>query len=508
MQTQMIDKKKVRESIVQNLLKKYKFATLENTKEMLMYEDGVYVGKGNPERIIAEKAREVLGDECSKNDIAEIVNTVQIETFVDADFFDKVGKDLVCVSNGVLKLQLGSYSKKSLLESRCHRCKLWYNPDAKDIFHPCPYEDEYTARVDPTPLVGISKYEELVKNCPHFEEVFVGFLLHDKNMPFLNKIPVEYNPNAKCPANEKFLHEILDSEEDIQAIYEFAGYCLYRDYKFATSFLFIGEGSNGKSTLLKFLAFFLGTLNVSHLELQELNGFRVAELRGKLANFCSDLSDVALVNTGLFKQLTGNDFIDAELKFVQRLVTFINYAKMAYSCNKIPENRNDDTLAYWRRWILFNFTKVFDSEHGNEDKNTLEKLTSPEEMSGFLNKAIEGLQRLLKNGKFSNDKGTEYTKMMWTANDTVKIFTDECLEVETGAYVPKSNVYEAYLEFCRERKFSGYEDNAVFGRKLHRYIRCFVTQKTIAEVRGVWCYQGFKLKLKEVTQSQLGDSFQ
>jgi P4 family phage/plasmid primase-like protien len=503
MQTQMIDKKKIRESIVQNLLKKYTFATLENTREMFMYEDGVYVGKGNPERIIAEKAREVLGDECSKNDIAEIVNTLQIETFVDADFFDRVSKDLVCVSNGVLKLQFDSSLKTNLLESKCHKCKSWYNPDAENALHPCPYEDDYSTRIDPT--TKTFNYEELVKNCPHFEEVFVGFLSHDKNTPFLNKIPVDYNPNAECPANEKFLHEILDSEEDVQAIFEFAGYCLYRDMPNHTSFLFIGEGSNGKSTLLRLLTVFLGEENVSHLELQNFHRFNVAELRGKLANFCSDLPEVALVDTGLFKQLTGNDFIDAELKFVQRHVTFTNHAKMAYSCNKIPENRNDDSLAYWRRWILFNFTKVFDGEHGNEDKKILEKLTTPEEMSGFLNKVLEGLQRLLKNGKFSNDKGTEYTKMMWTANDTVKIFSDECLEVETSAYVPMSNVYEAYLEFCRERKFSGYEDNKVFGRKLHRYVRCFANQKTIENMR-IWCYQGFRLKAKEQTQIQFGDS--
>lgn len=504
MQTEMIDKKKIRESIVQNLLKKYTFATLENTREMFVYEDGVYVGKGKPERIIAEKAREVFGDECSKNDISEIVNTVQIETFVDADFFGKVSKDLVCISNGVLKLQLGSYSKTNLLESKCHRCELWYNPDAENASHLCPYEDDYSTRVDPT--TKISNYEELIRNCPHFKELFAGFLPHDKNMPFLNKIPVSYNPNAKCPANEKFLHEILDSEEDIQTIYEFAGYCLLRDYPIHLSFMFVGEGSNGKSTLLNLLTTFLGEMNVTHTLLQNLHSFNVAELRGKLANFCSDLPDVALVDTGMFKQLTGNDIIDAELKFVQRHLSFKNYAKMAYSCNKIPENKNDDTVAFWRRWIIFNFTKVFDGEHGNEDKNILEKLTTLDEMSGFLNKALEGLQRLLKNGKFSNQKGIEYTKMLWTANDTVKIFSEECLEIETSAYVPKANVYESYLEFCKERKFSGYEDNAVFGRKLHRYARCFDVQKTIAEVRGIWCYQGFRLKVKEQTQTQLGAS--
>ncbi len=81
---------------------------------------------------------------------------------------------------------------------------------------------------------------------------------------------------------------------------------------------------------------------------------------------------------------------------------------------------------------------------------------------------------------------------MWTANDTVKIFCDLMIEEEPMAVVPKTKVYDAYLEFCKKSKYNGYEDNRVFGRKLHKYCRCFDVQRIIDDVRGVWCYQGFQ----------------
>jgi putative DNA primase/helicase len=337
-------------------------------------------------------------------------------------------------------------------------------------------------------------------------------------IPFLNRLDVDWKnsyENSDCPAIDKFLHEILATEDDVKAIYEFIGYCLYRRYPVQKAFMFVGEGSNGKSTVLELIKRFLGSANCSHISLQDMsNRFAVAELHGKLANFYADLKDIALVDTGNFKMLTGgNDSFAAERKFVQRRLNFVNCAKFAFSCNKIPENKNDDTTAFWRRWVIFNFTKVFDEEHSNCDPNILDKLTTKSEFEGLLVKAVEGLHRLLKNNKFSNDRGITYAKTMWTQNDTVKIFCDDMLNIEPMAYVPKTKVYETYLEFCRKRKFHGYEDNSVFGRKLHRYVRCFDVQRKIDDVRGVWCYQGFSLKnnglrntsLSEATEARGGD---
>lgn len=442
-----IDKVKTRESIVQNLLGNFTFATLENTREIYVYENGVFVSKGKPERIITEKAREILKESCTRYDINEIINTIQVESFENYDFFENVDKNLVCVANGILNL-----STKELKE---------WNPE----------------------------------------------------IPFLNKIDVIYDPEKfrECPLIDKFLHEVLSSEEDVLAIYEYAGYCLLRDYPFHKAFMFEGSGNNGKSTLIMLLVCFLGTLNISKLELQQLQRFNIAELHGKLANFCADLRDVAFVETGLFKWLTGGDYIDAEIKFIQRHLNFINYAKFCFSCNEIPDNPYDDTDAFWNRWTIFQFTKVFDFEHGNEDKNIIQKITTPEELSGFLVKALEGLERLLKNGKFSNDRGIDYTKKMWTANDTVRIFVDEGIETDiSNCGIPDPVLFEGYSEFCKNRGFTSYEEPSVFGRKFKKYldkkkIAISRRQLTISGIRGVWCYVGIKLKPTQTEETKIED---
>ena len=56
----------------------------------------------------------------------------------------------------------------------------------------------------------------------------------------------------------------------------------------------------------------------------------------------------------MFKMLTGNDTVSGEHKFKDRF-DFRSYAKLIFSCNKIPETK-DKSIAYFRRWIIINFT--------------------------------------------------------------------------------------------------------------------------------------------------------
>src|SRR5208337_5133071 len=99
----------------------------------------------------------------------------------------------------------------------------------------------------------------------------------------------------------------------------------------------IGDGSNGKSTLINLIKALIGLKNVSSRGLQELemNRFAKADLYGKLANLYADLPDTALRSVGIFKMLTGGDPITAERKF-QNPFKFISGAKLIFSCNKVP----------------------------------------------------------------------------------------------------------------------------------------------------------------------------
>lgn len=432
----IIDKTKLRDEVVKDLLSRYHFITIIGTEELYVYDDGIYINQGVPEKIFKDATQTALGENCTKFDVNEVIATIQRKSFVDSNFFEDTPTNLIPTRNGILDI----------------------NSKAQIDFSP--------------------------------------------NYHFLNKIELAWGyENASCPAIEKFLGEIFTKPEDILAIYEFAGYCLYRDYPIHRAFMFLGEGSNGKSTLLELLKRFLGAENVSNISLQDLsNRFAIAELRNKMGNFYADLEpERALKETGNFKMLTGNDSFSPELKFVQRRVPFKNVAKFAFSCNKIPENRTDDTLAFWRRWVIFSFTRVF--EGANCDPNLLEKLTDKDELDGFFVQAIEGLQRLLKNGKFSNDRGSEITRKIWIRSDSIRAFTEERIEVSLTEFVTKEAVYSAYTNFCLENELTPL-DKIRFGLKFKNVIGYRDGQRNIDGVRHVWCYVGLKLKPK-VEKSQL-----
>ena len=253
-----------------------------------------------------------------------------------------------------------------------------------------------------------------------------------------------------------------------------------------------GEGANGKSTWINVMRSLFGKENVANVSLQSLcrNRFSIANLQGKLANMHADLTEKGLRETGVFKMLTGGDAIDAERKFVQGRVKFVNHAKLIFSCNQIPPVMQDDTMALWRRWNITEFQRVFDEE--TADKNILKKLTQPLELSSLLNNALDGLKRLLENGLFSNHKNIEETRAEYISkSDPIWGFAEQKLVMESDSFEQKRIVYEAYTEYCRQRKLPIAPSN-VFSRDLKKFVS-FRDGQRMVDGKKVTCYVGIEL---------------
>lgn len=360
-----------------------------------------------------------------------------------------------------------------------------------------------------TSYVIASTIQEIKEPDPHLILIKNGILdLRTKELKpfskeyfFLNALPVKYDPETDCPKIKKFLSEIV-APEDVPVLQEIAGYCLWRDYFIHKAVMLIGEGANGKSTFLELLRAMLGNHNVSTIPLQEFesNRFALASLYGKLANIYADLSDTALRKTGLFKMLTGGDTISAEFKFRDKFY-FKNYAKLIFSCNKVPRTP-DDTTAFFRRWIIVNFPNQFTDDNPKTDKNLIQKLTTEKELSGFFNYALEGLQGLLENGKFSYSKSTEETREAYVrASDPVQAFIMDCLEYAANSFETKENVYKAFIEYCHRMKIPTVAKN-VFGAKLPQYIPQVKSVQKRMDGKKVRCWKGIKLVDTKDTKEQ------
>jgi putative DNA primase/helicase len=315
---------------------------------------------------------------------------------------------------------------------------------------------------------------------------------HSPDIIFTNKMPVKYDPNVTCPRILKFLGEVT-VPDDIPVIQEFVGYFLWREYIFAVAMMLLGEGENGKSTFLNLLIAWLGKENVATPSLQKLltSRFALAELYGKLANIHADLPPTPLSQTGAFKMLTGRDTMHAEQKF-HNPFNFVNYAKLIYSTNELPETK-DLTEAFWRRWMVATFPNKFPEGDPRTDPHILEKLTTPEELSGLLNWALEGLERLLKDGKFSRSQTRAETEEDWTTRtDSLRAFADKYAVADRAYFVTKDDFYEMYQEFCEASDVAPV-DKVVVGRRLPTIVPKVRAARSggRGEQRRVW--QGLKL---------------
>jgi putative DNA primase/helicase len=303
------------------------------------------------------------------------------------------------------------------------------------------------------------------------------------------QLPVVYDPQANCPTILKF-HSDVVGETQLNLLQEVLGYCLYQRYLFHIAAMLLGNGKNGKSTLLSLIKEFLGENNVSHQSLQSLcnNRFACAELYGKLANICADIPNTPLVQTGNFKTLTGGDPVSAEKKY-RDFFTFTNKAKLLFSCNQVPETK-DYTDAFFRRWVILVCNNVFDGEKC--DPKILDKLTTESELSGLLNWALIGLKRLLSTGRFSiNGDIEEQRREYIRKSNSGKAFVEEHIHYSPDPkhYVSEVEVYQTYIAFCQENGLPTSRKGDLT-QNMHQYVP--QAKQTVERVAGknvhVWQY--------------------
>ena len=316
---------------------------------------------------------------------------------------------------------------------------------------------------------------------------------HTPDIIFLNKINAKYEPNAKCPNNIKFLLEVVD-KESIPVLQEYIGYLLLKNQDYAKALMLYGTGSNGKSVFINVLKNFLGEGNYTSFSLQELESvpFIRNELKGKLANLFADLPKSAMKDTSIFKSLTGSDSIHTRKKFIQKTEEIKSYAKMIYSANQIPKPTNDMTYAFFRRWIIVIFPHEFKGK--NKNPHLLKQLTTPEELSGLLNFAIDGLKRLEGQKGFTDRSEEETERLFLRYSDSVHSFVEDMLEEDIDAWELKDKLYSAYINYWRKNRMVIKTNNA-FHRDLIKVVNVENYKPTIGR-KQQHAWKGIKLLSK------------
>ncbi|MFW9890310.1 MAG: phage/plasmid primase, P4 family [Candidatus Thorarchaeota archaeon] len=252
---------------------------------------------------------------------------------------------------------------------------------------------------------------------------------------------------------------------------ELIGFTLWTHYTFEVIVFLEGGGSNGKSVFLEFVRVFLGLENVSAITPQQFEDkFATAHLYGKLANICPDIPNQPIRNAAFLKSASGNDLLHAQHKF-KAPFAFTNYAKLIFSCNEIPPSW-DMSDAFHRRNRVIDFPNRFEPKDSNfmPRNNLLAKMTTETELSGVLNLALEGLQRLFEQGQLTGDPSIEEKKDDYIRrSDTIHYFLRRYCSHVPEEEITKRALYDLYLQYCHSQGKTASSDQW-FGKKVKMHL--------------------------------------
>ena len=265
-----------------------------------------------------------------------------------------------------------------------------------------------------------------------------------------NKIPHNYNPDAKSDLLDKVMSKLACHDESVlKLLYQSVGYCFYRRNELRKSFFLLGEKRNGKSTFLDMVDTLLGGENVANLDLCEIgHEFKTAELAGKLANIGDDINDEWVSNTAIFKKVVSGSVITVAKKGKDPF-KLSSYAKFFFSANALPRlGRGKDSAAVMDRLVIIPFEAKFTKQDPDYDPFIKYKLRNEDVMEALIAKAIPALRDVLTDQEFEFcDRVTKNLEEFEKSNNPVLEFYDE---LDNSDYLnePIKVVYQRYCSFC------------------------------------------------------------
>jgi len=275
-------------------------------------------------------------------------------------------------------------------------------------------------------------------------------LAHSPNRFFKYKLEHDYQPDAECPNWMSFLNKIFYNDK---SMIDLCGEMLAIASQIKQGF--IGHScSMGMAVMVKALSsttlcWLLGDDNCSEVPLDKFDeGSVVDMLNGMKVNFTRDDSgENVKIPVGPFKKAVGGEVLIANPKYLKPYNLRCKF-KLIFACNN-PPKFDDKTDGLYRRLVIIPFKYKFDGKEKVEDWG--ESFILPE-MSGVLNWALDGLERLERNKKF-----TEVASVLKSADDYRK-YSDSVYswfefnaEIDLNDHEYKlvcTEMYDAYSQYC------------------------------------------------------------
>ena len=271
----------------------------------------------------------------------------------------------------------------------------------------------------------------------------------------INRLPVQYEPNAPPPRKWlAFLNDLLEPD-DILTLQEYMGYCLIPSTKGQKMLIITGRGGEGKSRIGLVMRSLMGrNMNTGSIAKVETNPFARADLEHQLMLVDDDMKLEALPQTNNIKSIVTAELpMDLEKKGKQSYQGQL-YVRFLGLGNGTLNSLYDRSVGFFRRQIILTAKERPDNRV--DDPFLAEKLCA--EAEGIFLWALDGLRRLIANTfQFTiSEKAKENMRAAVTdGNNAIEFMRSTgYIAFEPSAAASSKDLYAAYKLWCEDNAYN------------------------------------------------------
>ena len=305
-------------------------------------------------------------------------------------------------------------------------------------------------------------------------------------------VPFDYDPDAPEPAEWlQFLGELWpDDPDSIALLQEWFGYVLSQRTDMHKILLMVGPQRGGKGTIARILTKLFGKEHVAGPTLSSLTtNFGLEPIMDKTLAIVADarLHSQSHQVVERLLSISGEDTLTVDRKYKEALEVRIPARFMLVS-NEAPR-LSDSSGAMAGRFESLVLTR---SWMGKEDRTLEDRLTA--ELTGILNWALDGLDRLTAQGRFTRPtSAAEMRDTLAKMGSPVRAFVEDMCFLDADRQVRVTDLYSSWRGWCMTHgHMAGSE--ATFGRDLSSAYPTEVKRTRPTENgRRVYVYEGIGL---------------
>lgn len=274
---------------------------------------------------------------------------------------------------------------------------------------------------------------------------------HDKAAGLQYVIECDYEPTAPEPVQfHHFLQTVLPDAGVRDRVQEYIGYTLLPDCRFQRLQLWLGNGANGKGVLANIVQSLHA--KCAAVQLDALDGFKLAGLVGASLIYADETPQRGM-NEQILKSAVAGELLQIDRKYRDPLTLRLK-GKWLVLANQFPAV-TDQSNGLWRRFDIVPFPVTIPER---ERDPMLASTIIKTELSGVLNWALIGLQRLLARGRFDEclpgPMRSARRDVQQETNSVQSWADDRGIALAIAVETSKTNVYADYVSWCKANGMS------------------------------------------------------